>query len=175
VLPDMKLDIPIRAKVRTGVKTASGNPKATNCFHSTDAEFTSVLGTPEELEVTIPQPNVSDAFRTSLECWGNNATLLCWCNDAETAHRLNKANGYGKYKAGQCKPIGRLRFKIVGFEGIWSFEPKGWFAVRSIAGALAAEEPIDSNLLWSLSLTEKRNAKGRFFVPQLTTTYERQA
>jgi len=178
MLPGLTVDPPIKAKVRTGIKE-NGRPKATGRFHSEDAAFTEMLGDPEEIVVSIPFRSAEDAFPTGMELWGGKEVLICYCKDTVTAHRLPPKGSEdshridtpctypecGQYKAGKCKPVGRLRMRIPQLgDAIYQLETKGWYSSKNIYSALKIGEPIEKDQHFRMWQTRETNSQGAYYV-----------
>lgn len=163
--------------MRTGVKV-NGQPRASDRFHSSDAAFTEILGTPEKLVVSFPFSDPDESLKTSLELWGKNAVLRCWCADTKTAHRLTKDGEViqtpctypdcQQYKQRNCTPVGRLRFSIPELgPGLFQLDTKSINSINVLMGTLAMFNPIPPDQLFELFMVKKRNDKGVFNVLQL--------
>lgn len=171
MLPDLKPRPTIRAKVRIGIKE-NGRPKATDFFHSTDEQFTELLGTPTELFITVPYADPDEAFQTSLELWGPGV-LKCRSEDTQTAKRRLKdgttetvecqyrdCQFYGPQK---CGAIGRLRFQIPELgHGLFILETSSWNSMRSIAGALDLAKPVNPDQRFRLSVAQGERGGKKF-------------
>lgn len=163
--------------MRTGVKV-NGQPRASDRFHSSDPAFTEILGTPEKLTVSFPLPDPDDSLKTSLELWGKNAVLRCWCADTKTAHRLTKDGEViqtpctypecQQYKQRNCTPVGRLKFAIPELgPGLFQLDTKSWNSISALMGTLAMFKPIPASQLFELYMVKRKNKQGVFNVLQL--------
>ena len=145
-VPGMKADLPVRAKVRVGIKgrSASGKefPKAVDYFVSDDPEFhAKLLAEPRVLRIRFPHEAPDDNFSTGMEYWRKNQ-LACYTKDSGSdpiALRVPSLvtekdvlrgdpiksgrqpiscpfRSCEFFKSKVCKPMGRLVFFIEGFD-----------------------------------------------------------
>lgn len=177
MIPDLRVEVPIRAKVRTGIKDSRGYPKATGQFHSTDADFQQALEGATSLTVRFPFTTADECLRTSLELW-QGSTLKCWCNDTHTAHRRDMQGNWATAECGYteckqwtngkgngCGAVGRLRFIIPELHpnAVWQLDTKSWNTISKCMGALTYMQPINPVQLFELKVNEEKTQTGKFF------------
>ncbi len=166
-IPGMKPDLPIRAKVRIGVKATSAGgreyPKAVDYFVSEDPDFTDGQ---KALRIRFPFASPDDNFGTGMEYW-RKQQLACYTKDdttnrpialrvptlvKETDEIRGEPIKSGRvpitctfrecefFKQKLCKPMGRLMFWLDGdspSKGIYELDTKSWNSIEVIAGFLS--------------------------------------
>lgn len=202
-IPNLNLNYEVRGKVRIGKKNQKGYASSVDHFLSSDPE---VQGEPKTLRIVLPHADVEPNFSTGLEWWVQTKEkknqLACYTKDSGSepvALRLapyvredNVAVGEQlkqgripircpfrtcpEFKAGKCKPMGRLVFFIQGgrTDAVLQLDTKGWNSIEALTATLTGarmQGPLTGRV-FDLSVAFENKGTSRFPVLSLTEVSE---
>lgn len=163
-IPGLRPQLPVRAKVRIGVKRVSAKgtpyPASVDYFVCPDAAFVELVGErAQTLRIVFPFADAEDNFNSGLEWW-RGRQLACYTKGDGKALRVRQAleddeildERQGKeraqivcrartcpvFKRGDCKPMGRLLFFLENGprDAVYQIDTHSWNSIERIEGAL---------------------------------------
>lgn len=178
--------LPVRAKVRCGMKV-NGKARAVDYFLCDgDAGFAALGPRPRELAIRLPYDDARGCFSVSQEWWRGRVSA-CYSDDGITAMRKAGDDGWtfnptadrraqpcrgtecDAHADGHCRPTGRLYFHLDGQarDGVYQLDTHGVDSIKGLQAAiaqLAATGPLTGR---RAILTVRMDARGQKRFPVL--------